>query len=144
MEKALQDVQLEDGFKMKISFDFDGVLDTEKGQEFFKSLIHANFLADPMGAPFNLVIVTTRHEDRNNEEILRTAANLGMEVSKLIPKIIFTNGQWKWETIEKLGIDLHIDDNLDEVHLINEKCSSAQAVLFGANVHKILLEGTEL
>jgi len=122
---------------MKISFDFDGVLDTEDGQEFIRALLNANRLAGPMGRPFDICIVTTRFAKNDNSDLNSLAAELSCDA-------IFTNHEWKWETLEKLQIDLHIDDNPDEVHLINEKCTKCQALLFGVNIHKLLMEGTEL
>lgn len=125
---------------MNISFDFDGVLNTEKGIEFLDSFIHANLLSNQHGIPFNIFIITTRYNYDNNEDILRIVQEKKIPLQNLI----FTNGDWKWRTLEELGIGVHIDDNPDEVHLINENCEDCQAMLFGLNIHRLLNEGTEL
>ncbi len=125
---------------MKISFDFDGVLDTNEGQEFIRGLVAANRLAHTQGNPFQIWIVTTRHDDLNNEEVLKIA----WEFDIPLDRVIFTNGRWKWKTMDELDIEIHIDDNPDECHLINEKCEKTHSMLFGLNIHKLLIEGTEL
>ena len=138
---------------MRISFDFDGVLDTEEGQEFFRSLAHANWLAGPNGTTFQIFIVTTRFKDEIGvESKSKILADRNDDIWNFVRsiqglhgiKVNFTNHEWKWKTLDDLGIDIHIDDNPDECHLINEKCEKCSSLLFGLNIHKLLMEGTEL
>ena len=39
-------------------------------------------------------------------------------------RVYFTNGEDKWKTIQSLGIELHIDNNEEQVNKIKENTDS--------------------
>ena len=96
---------------MKISFDVDGVLDTPQGMALARKKI-AN--GD------RVYIITARNEERMSEEVYAIAKELG--IPRL--RVYFTNGADKWKTIQSLGIELHIDNNEEQVNKIKENTDS--------------------
>jgi hypothetical protein len=96
---------------MKISFDIDGVLDTPQGMALARRKI-AN--GD------RVYIITGRNEERMSEEVYEIARELG--IPRL--RVYFTNGADKWKTIQSLGIELHIDNNEEQVNKIKEQTDS--------------------
>lgn len=103
-------------FGNDVSIDFDDTLSTKDGQEMAKRLIDEGV---------NLFIITRRQKD-DSEEVYKIAEDIG------IPKenIYFTNGKLKWETIKKLGITKHIDNNSDELDAIKENLPEVKTVKF--------------
>ena len=96
---------------MKISFDVDGVLDTPQGMALARRKI-AN--GD------RVYIITGRNEERMSAEVYAIANELG--IPRL--RVYFTNGADKWKTIQSLGIELHIDNNEEQVNKIKENTDS--------------------
>jgi hypothetical protein len=96
---------------MKISFDVDGVLDTPQGMALARKKI-AN--GD------RVYIITARNEQRMSAEVYAIAKELG--IPRL--RVYFTNGADKWKTIQSLGIELHIDNNEEQVNKIKENTDS--------------------
>jgi len=96
---------------MKISFDVDGVLDTPQGMALARRKI-AN--GD------RVYIITGRNEERMSAEVYAIANELG--IPRL--RVYFTNGADKWKTIQSLGIELHIDNNEEQVNKIKEQTDS--------------------
>jgi hypothetical protein len=96
---------------MKISFDVDGVLDTPQGMALARKKI-AN--GD------RVYIITARNEERMSAEVYAIANELG--IPRL--RVYFTNGADKWKTIQSLGIELHIDNNEEQVNKIKENTDS--------------------
>jgi hypothetical protein len=90
----------------KVSFDFDNTLSTKRGQTLAKRLI-------TQGKDFHIV---TRRQESASAEVYKVADELGISHSK----VHFTNGKMKWETIKRLGIDIHYDNNQDEIDLIDK------------------------
>jgi hypothetical protein len=88
----------------KISFDFDDTLSTARGQEIAKRNIREG----------KQVYIITRRNEYNSSEVYRMADKLGI----LRSKVFFTNGQYKWMTIKRLGIGTHYDNNDLELKLI--------------------------
>jgi hypothetical protein len=88
----------------KISFDFDDTLSTARGQEIAKR----NILQGKQ------VYIITRRNEYNSSEVYRMAERL--RIPKL--QVFFTNGQYKWMTIKRLGIGTHYDNNQTEIDLI--------------------------
>jgi hypothetical protein len=88
----------------KVSFDFDDTLSTARGQEIAKR----NILQGKE------VYIITRRNEYNSSEVYRMAEKLGI----LKSKVFFTNGQYKWMTIKRLGIGTHYDNNQTEIDLI--------------------------
>lgn len=99
---------------MKVSFDFDGVLTTNDGIELAREYIRQG----------NDVWIVTRRRKMFDDPVYKVAKQLGIGTLK----VIFTNGEMKWKTILENEIELHIDNNPDEVDLINEN-TEAEAVL---------------
>jgi hypothetical protein len=116
--------------KPKISFDFDGTLETKEMQEFAKELIAKGY---------DICILTTRYSDPTNYQWAKSnperASHLHDELFAIakelgITEINFTEYKWKTGFVDELGIDIHIDDNYrDEVFVINYK-NRAKAVEF--------------
>ena len=100
---------------MRVSFDFDGVLDTEAGK---RIAIRAIDKGD------DVFIITARNESLS-AGVYAIANDLG--IPRL--RVYFTNGADKWRTIERLDIDLHYDNNREQVDKIDEN-TDAEAVLF--------------
>jgi hypothetical protein len=90
----------------KVSFDFDDTLSTKRGQTLAKRLITQG----------KDVYIITRRQESASAEVYKVADELGIPKSK----IYFTNGKMKWETIKRLGIDIHYDNNQDEIDLIDK------------------------
>jgi hypothetical protein len=88
----------------KVSFDFDDTLSTARGQEIAKRVIREG----------KQVYIITRRQESASAEVYRMADKLGI----LRSKVYFTNGQYKWMTIKRLGIGTHYDNNDLEINLI--------------------------
>ena len=103
-------------FSGPVSIDFDDTLSTEKGQEMALKMIDEGV---------DLHIITRRQED-DSEEVYKIAEEID------IPKenIHFTNGKLKWETIKKLGVIKHIDNNADELKAIEENIPEVEVIKF--------------
>lgn len=99
----------------KVSIDFDDTLDTAKGKELAKRLLTE-------GKDLHIV---TRRQDTASAEVYKVAEEVGIPKNK----IHFTNGKMKWETIKRLGIATHYDNNQDEIDLIN-KNTEARGIKF--------------
>lgn len=99
----------------KVSIDFDDTLNTAKGEALYRRL---------KSEKKNIYIVTRRQESAS-KEVYNLAESLGIPKNK----IIFTNGAMKWETIKRLNIATHYDNNQKEIDLIN-KNTDARGVKF--------------
>lgn len=101
---------------MRISFDIDGVLDTEPGKQLAQRAIDKGD---------DVFIITARNEGNASAEVFEIAQELN--IPRL--RIYFTNGADKWRTIDRLDIDLHYDNSREQTEKI-EQFTDAQAVLF--------------
>jgi len=92
---------------MKVSFDFDGVLSTPQGKAFARRKINEGD---------QVYIITARQESTMSKSVYEVAKELG------IPRlhVYFTNGKDKWNTIKRLGIDVHYDNNQEQITKIKE------------------------
>ena len=90
----------------KVSFDFDDTLTQRKWQ------LKAMQLKDEGYT----VYIVTRRQSSASAEVYKIADEIGIPHSR----VYFTNGKMKWETIKRLGIGKHYDNNEDEIRLINE------------------------
>jgi acid phosphatase class B len=99
----------------KVSFDFDDTLSTKRGQDIAKRLISEG----------KTVYIVTRRQETASEEVYKIADELGIPKSR----VHFTNGELKWKTIKRLGIDTHYDNNENEVNKIREN-TDAKAIKF--------------
>ena len=102
--------------KTKISFDYDGTLSTTKGKE---------LAAEKIASGHDVWIITARTGEENNNAVYTTAERLGIPRSR----IKFTNGQDKWKWMQRYDIDIHYDNNKDQVDKINER-TLTRAILF--------------
>jgi acid phosphatase class B len=96
---------------MKISFDVDGVLDTPQGMALARRKI-AN--GD------RVYIITARNESTMSAKVYEIAKELG--IPRL--RVYFTNGDDKWKTIQRLGIEVHYDNNEEQITKIKENTDS--------------------
>lgn len=103
---------------MRISFDFDDTLSTKKGQE----------LAAQKIAEKNEVWIITARQEKDSAEVLKIADKLGIPHSR----VIFTNGKDKWSFVMRHKIDVHYDNNQEQIDKINHN-TLAKGVLFVNN-----------
>jgi len=89
---------------MKISFDVDGVLTTKQGMALARRKISEGD---------RVYILTARRESQRVYDI---ATELG--IPRL--RVYFTGGEDKWKTIRRLGIDVHYDNNPEQIDKINQ------------------------
>jgi len=94
----------------KVSFDFDDTLSTKRGQTLAKRLITQG----------KDVYIITRRQESASAEVYKVADELGIPKSK----VYFTNGKMKWETIKRLDIDIHYDNNQQELDLIDKNTNA--------------------
>ena len=94
----------------KVSFDFDDTLSTKRGQTLAKRLITQG----------KDVYIITRRQESASAEVYKVADEVGISKSR----IHFTNGKMKWETIKRLGIDIHYDNNQQEIDLIDKNTNA--------------------
>jgi hypothetical protein len=114
---------------MKVSFDFDGTLQTEEVQEYAKELINRGI---------EVWVVTTRYDENqmhlyaggeeNIDDLWEVVDRLG------IPrwKVRFTCMEWKWKYLKDTKFLWHLDDNFEEF---------GHARVNGCKVPIILLKG---
>jgi len=107
----------------KVSIDYDDTLSTERGKELAKKILEEGK---------DVSIITRRQADQM-DEVYKTAEELGIPRDK----VHATNGKLKWETIKKLGIERHIDNNENEIKAINENLPNVTGEKFDYNVGSI-------
>ena len=98
----------------KVSFDFDDTLTQERYQ------IKAMALKEEG----KTVYIVTRRQEEDDKAVYEVADKIGIPHSR----VYFTNGKMKWETIKRLGIGTHYDNNEDEIRLIREN-TEARGIL---------------
>jgi hypothetical protein len=102
--------------KTKISFDYDGTLSTVKGKE---------LAAEKIATGHDVWIITARQREDNNNAVYTTAERLGIPRSR----IKFTNGKDKYPYMVRYDIDIHYDNNQEQVDKINAN-TLTRAILF--------------
>lgn len=115
---------------MKVSFDFDSTLSEEKNQKLAKKFIDAGHdvwittsrLSSEHGKSKGWPWIITQ-----NEYLFEIADKLG--ISK--DKIKFTEGEDKWKSL--YTFDIHFDDDINEIELINEHLPNCCGVLIYKN-----------
>lgn len=90
----------------KVSFDYDETISTKRGQE----------LAKQKQDDGKEIYIISRRQSSQNSDVYAVAERLGIPKSR----VYFTNGEMKWKTIKRLGIDVHYDNNQKEIDLIDE------------------------
>jgi hypothetical protein len=103
-------------FGEDISVDFDDTFDTDKGRELVQKLVDNG----------DIVHIITRRQQSASKAVYDLAKEFGI----LRDNIHFTNGKLKWETIKRLGIKKHIDNNPDEIKAIKENLPDVEAIKF--------------
>lgn len=96
---------------MKISFDVDGVLTTPQGMALARRKITEGD---------RVYIITARNESTMSTRVYEIAKELG--IPRL--RVYFTNGEDKWKTIKRLGIEVHYDNNEEQIIKIKENTDS--------------------
>jgi hypothetical protein len=102
----------------KVSFDFDDVLDTPEGQQTAKQYINAGYD----------VYIVTRRNKGFADEVYAVADKLDIPRGK----IFFTGGALKYDTIKRLQIGKHFDNNSNELKRINENAPEVETVKFAS------------
>ena len=98
-----------------MSFDFDDTLSTQRGQDIAKRVMNDG----------KTVYIITRRQKTASAEVYKVADELGIPRSR----VYFTNGSLKWETVKRLEIGTHYDNNQNEVDKIREN-TDAKAIKF--------------
>lgn len=98
----------------KVSFDFDDTLSLERWQN--KAMM--------LKEEGKTVYIVTRRQEEDSRAVYEVADKVGIPRSR----VYFTNGKMKWETIKRLGIGTHYDNNPDEIRLIREN-TEAKGIL---------------
>jgi hypothetical protein len=115
-EKVYRAILAQGEFAAKVvSFDFDDTLSTAKGQEKAKQLLTENYR----------VLIITARQSKDSKEVFDVADKLGIRRSD----IFFTNEKNKWETVKRLGVAIHYDNNQEQIDLIN-KMTKTEGKLF--------------
>ena len=101
----------------KVSFDFDSTLSESWVQKLAEILI-----------PITEVwIVTSRSPGAShNRDLYKISNRLGIPDER----IVFTDGAYKWSSLNHLGIEIHFDDMEDEILEINNR-SGCKGILVG-------------
>ena len=109
-----------------VTFDFDDTLtmprwDEEEelwmvGTEPNKKTISAMKKFASKG--YEVKIVTSRHGTGEHKKMV---ANFAKKHNLPVKDIIFTNGKWKADTLERIGSVLHYDDDTYEISKIKNK-----------------------
>jgi hypothetical protein len=107
----------------KVSMDYDDTLSTDRGKELAKKLLKEGK---------DVSIITRRQADQM-DAVYKTADELGIPRDK----VHATNGKLKWETIKKLGIERHIDNNSKELEAIAENLPDVTGEKFDYDVSGI-------
>jgi broad specificity phosphatase PhoE len=110
-------------FGGKVSFDYDGTLDTAEGRLKAKELIKNGY---------DVYIVTGRNKGESGP-VYRTADQLGIPHSK----VHFTSGRPKSDVLKTLGIHKHYDNNPDVIKEIKDNAPGIDAEQFDYNVGSI-------
>lgn len=101
----------------KVSFDFDDTLSLDRWQN--KAMM--------LKEEGKTVYIVTRRQEEDSKAVYEVADKVGISRSR----VYFTNGKMKWETIKRLGIGTHYDNNPDEIRLIREN-TEAKGILVGS------------
>ena len=104
----------------KVSIDYDDTLSTDKGKELAKKLLQEG----------KDVSIITRRQSDQLDEVRKVADELGIPQDK----VHATDGKLKWETIKKLGIEKHIDNNSKELEAIAKNLPNVETEKFDYEV----------
>lgn len=104
--------------RVKVSFDFDATLSRDAIQIYARDLVRKGY---------EVWIVTTRHQDHDNTDLIEVAHWCGIKLTN----IHFTNGKLKWEYLKDKGFVFHIDDDWMELNYIRDNTDVIQISSFG-------------
>ena len=104
----------------KVSIDYDDTLSTDRGKELAKRLLKEG----------KDVSIITRRQSDQLDAVYKTADELGIPKDK----VHATDGKLKWETIKKLGIEKHIDNNSKELEAIAKNLPNVETEKFDYEV----------
>ena len=117
----------------KVSFDFDDTLSQDRYQKKAMQLKEEG----------KTVYIVTRRQEEQSIAVYEIADEIGIPRSR----VYFTNGKMKWETIKRLNIGTHYDNNEDEIRLIREN-TDAKGILVQENnksmIYKYKQNGLEV
>lgn len=102
---AIGEYQLELGTK-KVSYDFDDTLEQEN--------VYKQAIADINNG--NIVYIITARQRLDGEEVIKVAKELDIPMYR----VIFTGGHDKWQYVKHLGIDIHYDNNQEQIDKIRQ------------------------
>ena len=102
----------------RISFDFDGVMSTKKGQALAQSLIDKG----------ETVFIITARDRSQSKDVYRIADILGIDRTR----VIFTFHRDKWPFMDQHAIETHYDNNSEQIKKINEN-TKTKGILFTNN-----------
>ena len=109
-----------------VTFDFDDTLTLphyDEEEELWTSGLEPNkktisALKKFASKGYEVKIVTSRHGTGKHKKDVATFAK---KYSLPVKDIIFTNGKWKADTLERIGSVLHYDDDTYEISRIKNK-----------------------
>jgi hypothetical protein len=104
----------------KVSIDYDDTLSTDRGKELAKRLLKEG----------KDVSIITRRQSDQLDAVRKVADELGIPQDK----VHATDGKLKWETIKKLGIEKHIDNNSKELEAIAKNLPNVETEKFDYEV----------
>jgi len=115
----------------KISFDFDGTLSQHFDGQLnpFENDVR-NMIKRLINDGHDVHIVTRRYGNpmlTENRVVYEVAEILGLNRNN----IHFTNREWKYKTINELGIEYHIDDDMTDIQYIKNYCENTKGFLLG-------------
>lgn len=100
----------------KVGFDFDDTLTKVSMQNKALQLIKNGVE----------VYIVTRRQESASEAVYKLADELGIKRDN----VYFTNGKLKWETVQKLGLDVFYDNNKNELDKIRENTNTVAELAF--------------
>lgn len=118
---------------MRITIDFDGVLEKKSVQDKIKILVDLGF---------DVWILTTRFPPETNDNwkianeiVFQVATEVGIPLEK----IVFTSWVWKYEWLrQNPDVILHLDDNFNEIVKITANCKTLPISIHSSSwFHKI-------
>lgn len=88
----------------KVSYDYDGTLEQENVYKQAQMDISNGLM----------VYIVTARQRSDGDEVIKTARELGIPMYR----VIFTGGHDKWQYLQHLGIDMHYDNNQEQIDKI--------------------------
>jgi hydroxymethylpyrimidine pyrophosphatase-like HAD family hydrolase len=109
-----------------VSFDFDDTLISYQESSYFSEIPILNekvysLMKQYKADGYKVIIVTTRYEHLWGSETLEilTKFNILGPIIESKDDVHFTNHQWKVDTLKKLNVSIHYDDNPYEIQMLN-------------------------